>query len=147
MRSFYLPLLLLLLAAASVSKASCPADWETYGNKCYKFVDQELTWKQAGEACDVLQLGATLVSVHDHSLNAFLIDTVAQGEWPWLGLHRADGSWIWTDGSDYDYSNWFTGYPIGGEGERCVDICDFSSGVWCDWSCNEEKPFICQIDA
>ena len=147
MRSLYFPLLL-LLAAASVSKASCPEDWMEYGTKCYKFVDKIMTWKDAGEACDLVQPGALLASAHDLLLNAFLAETIADYKYVWLGLRRASTnvSWTWTDGSNYDFNNWHCDYPAD-TGERCLEFC--SNGHWCDLRCNDvdERPFICQIDA
>lgn len=44
----------------------CPTDYLTYGNKCFKFVDEEVDWNMALEKCK--EAGANpynLVSVSD----------------------------------------------------------------------------------
>ena len=151
MRSFLLPLVL-LLAAASASEAACPDDWTGYGSKCYKLVDTQMTWQDAEAACGLIYTGSTLASAHDVEQNAFLAETVAEYNVVWLGLRRATttGSWIWTDGSNYDFSYWYPPDQPIGDGERCLEMNCYFAGMWCSWPCNNgnnERYFICQIDA
>ena len=152
MRSCLLPLLLLLLAAASVSKAVCPEDWMAYGDKCYKLVDSSMTWEDADEACGLVHTGATLASAHNIEQNAFLAETVPNYGAVWLGLRRptTDGNWIWTDGSSYDFYYWYPPDEPYGDGERCARLNCGIEGMWCTQPCNNvnnEHRFICQIDA
>ena len=101
MRSFPLPLLL-LLAVSSLSSAGCPEGWQEYRDKCYKYVDIAMSWHDAGHLCDVIYPGATLASVHDVEMNAYLARTVADYNHVWIGMRRPDtnGSWYWSDGVD-----------------------------------------------
>ena len=149
MRSWVLSLLL-LAAAASVSEANCPNGWLYYETKCYKFMDSnEETWPDAVAACDSALPGSTLASVHDHEQNAFL-ETLAGYGVTWIGLSRdsTNGNWTWTDGSDFDFNNWYYGQPDV-DGAACVESNCWGNGEWCDFECDathHKRSFICQVD-
>ena len=151
MRLYHLPLLLLLLAAAALSsRLFCPSDWLMYGEKCYKFIDSEMTWHDAEEACGLIHPGSTLASVHDIEQNAFLSETVAGYDIAWLGLRRAssNGSWNWTDGSSFDFTFWNENHPQDDD-DQCAELCNRES-EWCSFLCHDgshERSFICQFDA
>ena len=48
----------------------------------------------------------------------------------------ADGVWVWTDGTAYDYQNWDRpSEPNGGTNENCVDVVYTGQGHWNDLPC------------
>ena len=54
----------------------------------------------------------------------------------------AEGSWVWTDGSVWNYTNWFPGEPNNFNGvEHCVIGL---IGGWTDFQCAVRFPFICK---
>ncbi|KAF0300658.1 Lectin BRA-3 [Amphibalanus amphitrite] len=136
-----------LLLSAIVACSCCPSDdWIPYTNgMCYRMVQIFAPWYTVDNICDYGTPGARAVSIHDLLQNAFLAETVANGTAAWLGLSRlaATSPWRWSDGSLYDFDNWWDGQPLGDcafinygkEGEWAAMDCDFSS-AW----------FLCQIE-
>ena len=149
MRLWLRPVLLLLSAIGSYCQY-CPIDWVMYGDKCYKYMDARMTWNDAEEACGLIHSGCTLASAHDLEQNAFLSESVAGNTIAWLGLRRAskNSSWVWTDGSTYDFEYWYHGFPVNDD-DQCARQHCYEPGMWCSKSCNDagdEYAFICQID-
>ncbi|XP_042191612.1 lectin-like [Callorhinchus milii] len=65
----------------------------------------------------------------------------------WIGFSdcHQEGTFMWTDGSLSDYTQWISGeFNNENEKENCVHI-DFqgSLGSWNDASCSTQLPFIC----
>ncbi|XP_072543317.1 macrophage mannose receptor 1-like isoform X1 [Salminus brasiliensis] len=63
----------------------------------------------------------------------------------WIGLRQKPGennrSWIWSDGSNFSYSDWYTGEPNNGVGDNCVTL---KYGYrWNDAACCWSNPFVC----
>ena len=96
------------------------------------------------------QAGGHLVSINDAAENSFLINTFGQffntiqGD-AWIGLSDevSEGSYVWDNGEDFNYSNWAIGepnnYPFCGAGSeedyniiRLWDSTPNVAGVWND---------------
>ena len=87
---------------------TCPSGWEEFDGQCYKFVDKTPTWDEALQEC--LSIGATLASITNKATNDFLL-TIAT-KWSMVGGHHlTDGTWAWTDGSPWNFTNWAPGEP------------------------------------
>ena len=52
----------------------------------------------------------------------------------WVGVVDVNhsGNWEWTDGSSFDYSNWKSSQPDGGEYYMCIGNIG-GGGDWRDW--------------
>ena len=143
-----------LLAAVITTVAfSCPSsEWLWYGGMCYWASNATLHWNEVRYTCQSQFPGADMVSIHDIELDAFLAETLLDGTAAWIGLRRVSESepWLWTDGTTYDYSNWF-----GRDPECTVDDCcglinyvNGNDGSWSGYSCSINNfPYICQIRA
>merc|ERR1711946_3180 len=110
-------LVALQLGAAQV----CQPGW-TYNSKtfkCYKFVEKAGDWADAHNNCHALADMAAknigpippvrvgLVSIRDAEENIFVGRDIAKGRYILTGGNRlVDGTWIWTDGSKWDFTNW-----------------------------------------
>ena len=140
-----------LAATIAAAAANCPtSEWKQYGSMCYWVSDYVLNWHSVDHVCDGTFPGSTSVSIHDLELDAFLANELLDGKVAWLGLRRAttSSSWVWSDGSLYDFSLWYSGQPDN-SGESCVLINDHSDsfGTWADRVCDSHYLFMCQIPA
>ncbi|XP_023932374.1 macrophage mannose receptor 1 [Lingula anatina] len=131
---------------------ACPLEhyWRGYGDYCYKRVFGRQTWFQARELCK--NLGGDLASFHSQrQMNeAADVPQYASGYRDnfWIGLHKPtkNSSYVWTDGSALDYTNWDEGEPNDHNGlESCVELNRGQRGLWNDANCYTLKQCICQV--
>ena len=77
----------------------------------------------------------------------FLTIVYGSGGEPWLiGLYSSlsDGTYMWTDGHLYQYSNFADKEPAILEDDvQCVMIYE-NNNYWFTWNCNKTAPFICK---
>ena len=59
---------------------SCPEGWESYGNRCYFWSEEEKTWSDAEEECK--KSGSHLASVPNHDVHKYMHD---KAEEQWIG--------------------------------------------------------------
>ena len=142
--------LMLLVAAISTTSAACVSlEWHQYRDMCYWRSDFYLNWNDARTVCREIFPGSDMVSIHDIGLDAFIAEELLDGAEAWLGLSRATSSspWTWTDGSAYDYHNWYQDDPLC-SGECCTTINYVNDGDWTGYGCDTYYfPFVCQMDA
>ena len=67
----------------------------------------------------------------------------------WIGAtdHDAEGTWLWSDCSAWNFTKWFDNQPDNGKNkENCVVSPSFQSNWkgWHDLSCNGRLPFVCK---
>ena len=85
---------------------TCPFDWKAFDGQCYKFVDKSPTWDEALNECQSTGgNGGTLASITNKATNDFFL-TIAT-KYSMVGGHQlTDGTWTWTDGSPWSFTNW-----------------------------------------
>uniref|UniRef100_A0A8C6SS91 C-type lectin domain-containing protein n=1 Tax=Neogobius melanostomus TaxID=47308 RepID=A0A8C6SS91_9GOBI len=126
----------------------CPRDWSQLGTRCFRFFKAEQSWTMAEKSCN--NLGGNLASIRNYWENVFisgLIDGPA-----WLGGHDMvqDGVWMWTDGSPWDYTNWWHGEPNNYGGiEDGLEINAYGPAdtFWNDNLSSRKMGYICAYDA
>lgn len=59
----------------------------------------------------------------------------------WIGLQYSQGSYLWTDGSSFNFNNWGENRP---SNQPCVFMQD--TGEWNDAPCNEYHNYVCKKD-
>ena len=114
----------------------CGSDWTEWGSHCYKFFGEKLTWFDAQARCE--KEGSHLASVHSGDENQFLGTFQDSSGW-WIGGNDLDteGTWVWTDGTEWDYQNWSPGQPstsYSNSDEHCLEF--WASTFWNDVPCN-----------
>ena len=99
------------------------------------------TWEEARQFCSVK--GGDLAKIEFQEENTFIQDKF--GEDFWLGAtdKENEGSWVWTDGTPADWTNWYSGEPDGKSKANCLRMN--SGGKWSDSSCSKRRPFICSL--
>lgn len=140
----------------------CEEGWEAYGDKCFKRFDEKKSWEDAMAACK--ENSAHLTKIESKEENAFLLKTFLQilpGEVmkeAWIGLtdKEKEGTFVWTDGTDPEYTNWADKQPNDEDEEQdCGEIANGvfwpggppQIGVWNDFQCGNELMYICKKNA
>ncbi|XP_067915754.1 C-type lectin Cal-like [Heterodontus francisci] len=112
-----------------LEKGPCAADWFyfPYLSSCYNVFSIEKTWIEAELHCQAS--GGHLASIHWEEQNKFIRQVAAaknqQNNFIWVGLsdiHKVR-TFLWTDGSTYDFRNWDENQPDDYQGnEKCVHM-------------------------
>ena len=122
-------------------------------NHKYELFDYSVTWTQAYKICE--KKGGHLVSVTSSNENDLLMNLMQQYSKSrcWLGGTLFNkGTWYWTNGEPFDYTNWNTGEPNNEnniEYYTCMIITSTTKGKWNDsyidptWG---SSCFICEYD-
>ena len=133
---------------------SCDNDWLLHESSCYFFSTDEVSWLDAGTACQ--SKNATLVPIESQNEDNFLVQRLK-------ALHgevRGDFHY-WTNGNDIDvqnqwvwghqgsqaigiYQNWNMGEPNGFTDEDCLVLYGFLDFRWVDLSCTSLNFYICE---
>ncbi|XP_039599137.1 lectin-like [Polypterus senegalus] len=132
----------------SYSLDSCEPGWVSYSGKCYQYFPIKKTWIDAELYC--VSLGGNLASVHSRADNQFISSLIrsrdATGPTSWLGGSNCvqTSSWLWTDGSKWDFASWNPGEPnnVGGI-EHCLHTNYKAQGGWNDIICANQYLFVC----
>ena len=141
---------------AALDCAHAPAD-----TRCFEMMQGSATWADAVAACQ--QQGptthlATIASADDNAIAARLAATIPFGasetntnqrQRMWLGGTDVAtvGTWLWTDGSPFAYSNWRPGQPGSPGVEDCVILLGSEGGVWDDRPCSYTyEAWLCERD-
>uniref|UniRef100_A0A8C9XKG9 Galactose-specific lectin nattectin-like n=1 Tax=Sander lucioperca TaxID=283035 RepID=A0A8C9XKG9_SANLU len=129
-------------------QACCPPGWRKFGSRCFAFYIQTKTWIDAETFCQTA--GGNLASIHSDAEHQFIkafIQQVAGTPRPsWIGGSDAvkEGTWLWTDGSKFNYKTWNVGEPNNCcGGEDCLTMNWPSGNNWNDWACTNQASFVC----
>ncbi|KAI4879507.1 hypothetical protein NFI96_030058 [Prochilodus magdalenae] len=126
---------------------ACPYGWVMYHRRCYKYFAHHVDWATAEATC--MHLGGHLVSIHNAAENHLVKILIRHHDWSqrptWLGLSDCQrrNTWLWSDGTRYQYSKWNRHEPNHSHGECCVHINWSGQKDWNDIPCNHRYPFVC----
>jgi Lectin C-type domain len=108
------------------------------------------TWAAGRAACQ--SLGGDLASIHSAAENAAVWAIVSQrGGQAWIGGNDAvgEGTWRWSDGTPWDYSNWWPNQPDNAGNEDCVEMNDDLTPAdprWNDAPCSDiSSGAVCRV--
>ena len=90
-----------------------------------------------------------LVSIHSKKEMTFLKDEIVQNVTSliWIGGLKSKwpaNNWKWTDGSAFDYFNWWNNQPNDLGSPLCTWIDKKLGFKWGDGGCSHKFPFICK---
>ncbi|XP_070560314.1 C-type mannose receptor 2-like [Ptychodera flava] len=143
------------------TKGDCPSTWKQFGDNCYYFATNRLTWLDADAYCK--EQGGQLAK-DTRDVHSFLSAEVAKLDitgcspiWtcnPYIGLvYRPGQGYKWADGSavDESFMPWKPGEPNNGDVEKSGEI-ELRSSDWTNFQWNDrqftfsvpESRFICQ---
>ncbi|KAK0412076.1 hypothetical protein QR680_006022 [Steinernema hermaphroditum] len=136
------------LPTTNATKPSICEGWNRhcYRNHLYIYNHRKLTWHKAEEYC-VSQKGhlTSILSAEETEFIAYVIRAANLKEDVWLGAYRVKDTFIWLDGSKWDYTNFNKEQPNVTGGNDCLEIFDASYKKWANYDCTREYPSICKI--
>ncbi|CAN8184992.1 unnamed protein product [Coccothraustes coccothraustes] len=133
-------------------KGGCMEDWLLFDNKCFKVFgfneNDTLTWHAARNNC--IDLGGNLATISKKEEQAFLMSLLKNAATDaWIGLNdiNQEHTYLWTDGSPVEYTNWAKGSRSYYSMDDCVFLMKNpieQAGKWKDEGCKASKSYICQ---
>ncbi|XP_041471501.1 alpha-N-acetylgalactosamine-specific lectin-like [Lytechinus variegatus] len=130
----------------------CPDEWTFFEESCYKYFAEEVSFQEALSTCrnstNEQSCHGDLVSIHCAEENDF-IRGLSQTNRPdlWIGLHQPDpnGIFVWSDGTQFNYTNWRNNEPNNGGGNEDCVVSRQNNGKWNDISCAVSVPYVCKL--
>ncbi|CAG0907592.1 unnamed protein product, partial [Cyprideis torosa] len=136
-----------MAATTPSSGGSCLSGWQMSPDtgKCYQSFTTTLTWQGAQDHC--VSLGANLASFHSQPEANFVGATGASEYWIGATDAAMEGTWVWSDGTPFDFYNWFPGAGSYGSAHNCVYIVvPGGTTSMVDAQCVGGRPFVCKKD-
>ncbi|MGD8311223.1 MAG: VPLPA-CTERM sorting domain-containing protein [Gammaproteobacteria bacterium] len=119
--------------AAITSSTDCAAiSGVPAGGYCYVVDTTDRSWSDAETAAQALDPSFHLVSIHSATENAYVGSLFTTDQFFWIGLNDAtvDGTFVWSDGSPVDYTNWLSGEPTDTSGIVDYVLFDGANNAW-----------------
>ena len=110
--------------------------------RCYKFVEESLSWGAAFNVCS--EADSHLARVNNNGVNKRVQQFVSGDMEIWLGISDSqdEGTWVYSNNAKVgNWNNWGEGNPDGGEEENCATMKE--DGKWNDKNCTIMLPFVC----
>uniref|UniRef100_A0A3Q2ZYF5 Type-2 ice-structuring protein-like n=1 Tax=Kryptolebias marmoratus TaxID=37003 RepID=A0A3Q2ZYF5_KRYMA len=137
--------LVFLLSATNdlIRRGSCSHGWWEFNGRCFRYFPISISWANAQRNCVSMQ--ASLASVHSFEEYHFVRNLVNGLVQAWLGGSDAqeEGTWLWSDGTPFHYSQWCHGEPNNMAGQHCLQMNYGGSKCWDDQWCNARRPYVC----
>ncbi|GMR30011.1 hypothetical protein PMAYCL1PPCAC_00206, partial [Pristionchus mayeri] len=104
------------------------------------------SWMDAQKVCQ--NLGGNLASIHNAQENSFVRRlAVSNGAVNGLFIGASSSgkgnAFAWIDGSEWDYINFYPGFPKAGFGECLAMDTTSTSGLWMNMDCSANLPVAC----
>ena len=117
------------------------------GGGTLAFCATSTDWYSAESDC--VWQGGHLVSIHDGETQSLLASeafALVESDW-WLGANdeASEGTFVWTDGTPFDFDAWHTGEPNNSGGENCGSLASWAGGNWNDVPCSAGMPYVCKL--
>ena len=138
----------------TATPVSCDSGWTLFEHtqKCYRFYDTIKDWTSALSFCKskTTNPSANLVSIPDQRTNDFLLNSLpatSDNTEVWLGGYRENGQWVWSDGSQWSYTNWQSGKPSAGGNNDYLEFWGTEANrVWNNVQKSYGRRILCQYD-
>nr|XP_020647979.1 lectin-like isoform X1 [Pogona vitticeps]XP_020647980.1 lectin-like isoform X1 [Pogona vitticeps] len=138
------------------SSGFCATGWVQYADSCYKAVMEPKNWNDAEMACQSYGRNSHLASIHSAEENDFIFHLMGKpldhtnGKAYWIGAHDTfkEGSFVWTDGSGFDFQTFPPNQPDGLAGEHYLGSWILQNGhvTWNDFALSWHFPFVCKYN-
>ncbi|XP_072028081.1 low affinity immunoglobulin epsilon Fc receptor-like [Amphiura filiformis] len=130
-----------------LGERACLTDWSEFENTCYFVSTVDKPFSDSLTTCE--DFGGSLVSIHSQSEQDFVTGIIpSSGSWIGLNDIRNESYFLWTDGTEVNFTAWSPGEPNDyGDGEDCTQLADFDEDdiwMWNDYPCHGVLPLICK---
>ncbi|XP_054631800.1 galactose-specific lectin nattectin-like [Dunckerocampus dactyliophorus] len=128
----------------------CPVGWTQLDDRCFIFQNVDVNFATAETICNIL--GGNLASIHSNLENEVIRQLIFEGtgftRHTWIGFSDSiqEGNYIWTDGSQVDFTDWETGRPNNNGNQDCAVVNFNNVDNWNDIRCRQIRPLICARD-
>ncbi|XP_070531728.1 uncharacterized protein [Ptychodera flava] len=132
----------------------CPQDWSgvhcetNLGKLPIEFYVDRLPWSMASKFCE--DLGGSLAKIQDQETQDYInkrIEIYENEHKFWFGANdlSQERRWVWSDGDDLGYSNWYSNPNVNVNGTQndCAMLSKEHGNRWIATSCGEEAAFLC----
>ncbi|CAG0904409.1 unnamed protein product [Cyprideis torosa] len=122
--------------STAIYSGACPAGGvlNLITRKCYYVKKETKEWIEARNACRAQ--GFELVTIESSAENAFVFGLLSDEAWIGLNDRAIEGTFVWSDGSQSGYTNWYADQPNDYLNQDCVYINDVVYGEkWGDHPC------------
>ncbi len=109
---------------------------------CYLYFDGSASWATAESNCQAL--GFSLASTHaafDHPVFAAIAAQALSDLWIGFNDETSEGTFVWSDGTPANFSDWAPGEPNNAGNEDCAVLT--TASTWNDTSCYNFYGYIC----
>ena len=118
----------------------------TYNDHIYLIVNTTITWYDAYTYCK--DLGGDLVSITSAEEQAFIesyMTSISHKSHTWIGCYYDGNKWNWTDGEEFEYTNWLSSQPDFNSGIQFFGAVNWSTfGQWDDYGPGGKLALICE---
>lgn len=118
---------------------------QEYNGHYYKIIkERNVSWTQAKQKC--IDMGGHLVTITSQGEQDFIESINSSNDRFWIGGYRdASYNWYWVTGEKWNYTNWGSGEPSGGD-EDCVAVWPQKWNDMRSGNLGEQTGFICEWD-
>ena len=113
----------------------------------YYIVQDWVSWETARQ--NAIDLGGYLLTINSAAENNFIQNNIGDNyKWDsyWIGFSDTaeEGTFVWANGSDSTYTNWYDGEPNNAGDEDVVEFNAYS-GKWNDLNSNDGRFYIIEF--
>ncbi|XP_049338834.1 macrophage mannose receptor 1-like isoform X12 [Astyanax mexicanus] len=116
------------------------------GTLQFYLVNERKNWTEAQKYCREKYTDLATIE-NQEEMDAVKSAVNGSSDYVWIGLRLNPKvnpiSWIWSDGSNFSYSNWVHGQPNNHVGDNCVQLRTEYGYGWDDVFCYSPFQFIC----
>jgi len=106
---------------------------ETHDGHTYQFIDDRMTWYEAKEACEALGGHlVTITSAEEQQAIESMLPTESTSYGYFIGGLTENSVSKWVTGENFDYTNWYSGEPNGGNETTVEDVYQIYSRFYSD---------------
>ncbi|CAG5127575.1 unnamed protein product [Candidula unifasciata] len=128
--------------------ADCPIGWPQFGDLCFSFNPEPVSWITAASFCHTL--GARLVEITSKEKQDWIAQQMKAKPFfteAWIGGSRRYSDWAWMADSKpiKSYTNWAPKKQDNKQGaNKCLLVASRLGYKWTNVNCLAVKEFICE---